>query len=84
MGAEHAIRRERTAREVAAQLKVSPRTVRRVIAQPRQEYLSEAKTRHELIRQLRANGLTMRAIAAEVECSVGTVYNALKDVPHDA
>lgn len=77
MSAEHAVRRKRTAREVAEQLGVSPRTVRRFVAEPRDAYLSRAEQRRQQIRELREQGLSMRAIAAEIGCSVGTVHNAL-------
>lgn len=77
MSAEHSIRRKRTAREIAEQLSVSPRTVRRFVAEPRAEYLTRAEQRRKQIRELREQGLSMRAIAAQVGCSVGTVHNAL-------
>lgn len=83
MSAEHAVRRKRTAREVAEQLGVSPRTVRRFVAEPRNDYLSRAEQRRKEIRKLREQGLSMRAIANEVGCSVGTVHNALKNQKHD-
>lgn len=78
MVAEHPMRRERTAREVAAQLGVSERTVRRFIAQPRDEFMSDVQARRERIRELREQGLSYRAIADAVGCSIGTVHNALK------
>lgn len=83
MSAEHAVRRKRTAREVAEQLGVSPRTVRRFVAEPRDAYLSRAEQRRQQIRELREQGLSMRAIATEVGCSVGTVHNALNYQDHD-
>lgn len=78
MSAEHPIRRERSAREVAKQLGVSIRTVKRVIAEPREQFLSRADERRTLIRSLREQGMTYRAIADQVGCSIGTVHNALK------
>jgi hypothetical protein len=77
LAAEHAVKRQRTAREVAEQLGVSPRTVRRVVAQPRAEYLGEAEQRRQTIRAMRAQGGTMRQIAADLGVSVGTVHYAL-------
>lgn len=71
-------KRKGTARELAARLGVNERTIRSYIAQPRPEYLSEAQQRRKRIRELRETGLSMRAIAAEVGCSVGTVHNALR------
>ncbi|MGO1321140.1 helix-turn-helix domain-containing protein [Brevibacterium aurantiacum] len=76
-------KRKGTARELAARLGVNERTIRSYIAQPREEYLSEAEQRRLRIRELREKGLSMRTIAAEIGCSVGTVHNALKDQPED-
>jgi len=56
----------------------SPRTIRRIISEPRDDYLARAQERAERIRKLRQSGMTMRAIAAELGCSVGTVHYALK------
>lgn len=81
MGAQTQARRSATARELADRFGVTPRTIRSIIAQPRIEYLNEAQQRRERIRELRETGLSYRAIAAEIGCSVGTVHNALKAVP---
>lgn len=72
-------RRGRSARELAEQLKVSPQTIRKWTAEPREVYLERMRARRDLIRQLRATGMSFRAIAAELECSLGTVHNALKE-----
>lgn len=77
MGASTPSRRSHTARELGNRFNRSPRTVRRVIAEPREAYLSRAQQRHTEIRRLRAEGLSMRAIAAKVGCTVGTVHYAL-------
>lgn len=68
----------KTAREAAEWAGSSIRTAQRWTAQPREIYLSRAQERRMKIRELRATGMSMRAIAAEVGCSVGTVHNALK------
>ncbi|WP_408610982.1 helix-turn-helix domain-containing protein [Brevibacterium yomogidense] len=39
--------------------------------------MSRAQKRRAKIRELRATGMSMRAIAEEVGCSVGTVHYAL-------
>lgn len=83
MGAITQARRSQTARELGERFNRSPRTVRRVIAEPRASYLSRAQERRLKIRELRATGMSMRAIAAEVGCSVGTVHNALKATASD-
>jgi hypothetical protein len=77
LAAEHAVKRQRTAREVAEELGVSPRTVRRVVAQPRAEYLGEAEQRRQRIRAMRSQGMTMRAIANEEGIVVSAVHYAL-------
>ena len=70
-------RKGKTARELAERTGLSIRTIMDWTAEPRGEYLTRAQSRREKIRELRATGLSMRAIAAEVGCSVGTVHNAL-------
>lgn len=70
-------RRSQTAQELGERFNRSPRTVRRVIAEPREDYLTRAQQRRERIRELREQGMTYRAIAAEVGCSLSTVHTAL-------
>lgn len=77
MAALRAGRRNASARELAERMGVTPRTIQRYIAEPRAEYEARAEARHERIRKLRAEGLSMRAIGAEVGVSVGTVHYAL-------
>lgn len=72
-----------TIRELAERAGVDPRTIKRWTSDPREVYLSRAEQRRLRIRELRETGLSMRAIAAKVGCSVGTVHNALKDQPED-
>lgn len=71
-------RKGKTARELAERTGLSVRTIMDWTAEPRGEYLTRAQSRREKIRELRATGLSMRAIASKVDCSVGTVHNALK------
>jgi len=66
-------------RELADRTGLSPRTVARWTSEPREEYLSRAADRHRRIRQLRDQGMTMRAIAAELGVSVRTVHYAIHD-----
>ena len=56
-------KRKQSARELAERFGVSPRTIRRTVAQERADYLADAAARHERIRSLRAEGLSMRASA---------------------
>ncbi|GAA4826480.1 helix-turn-helix domain-containing protein [Tomitella cavernea] len=58
---------------------MSVRQVQNWTSEPRLTYLSRAQERRVKIRELRATGMSMRAVAAEIGCSVGTVHNALKD-----
>ena len=70
-------KRKQSARELAERFGVSPRTIRRTVAQERADYLADAAARHERIRALRAEGLSMRAIAAKEGVTVGTVHYAI-------
>lgn len=70
-------RRPASARVIAEKLGVSQSTVKRLIAEPLDEYESRIETRHARIRELRAEGLSYRAIAAEINVSIGTVHYAL-------
>ena len=75
-------RRKYTARELGERFGRSPRTIRRVIAEERGEWLARAQKRQDRIRELRATGMTMQAIASKLGCSIGTVHRALKKQPH--
>ena len=70
-------RREQTARELGERFGRSPRTIRRIIAEPREEFLRRAEERHEKIRELRAEGLSMRAIGDQLGISARAVHYAL-------
>ena len=77
MTAANPQRRKQTARELAERFNRSTRTIRRVMAEPRADFEARAAARHDQIRELRDQGLTMRAIAAELKISVGAVHYAL-------
>ncbi|QIM18084.1 helix-turn-helix domain-containing protein [Leucobacter coleopterorum] len=47
------------------------------MAEPREAYEARAIARHERIRELRSEGKSYRAIAAELNVSIGTVHYAL-------
>lgn len=68
-----------TVKELAAKTGASPRSVVNWTSEPREDYLRRGHERAEKIRELRAEGLTMRAIAERLNCSVGTVHRALKN-----
>lgn len=78
MTAAHPIRRKYTAREMAERFNKTPQTIRNLMAEPRSEYEARASERHQRILELRAQGLSIRAIAAELGCSRGPVEYALK------
>ena len=63
--------------EAAKKLGVSEATVKRWTSAPREEFDARVAERHARIRDLRAEGKTMRAIAAELGISVGAVHYAL-------
>jgi transposase len=65
-------------KDLALRTGSSTASIERWTSEPRESYLDRAQQRREKIRELRRTGLSMRAIAAEVGCSVGTVHNALK------
>lgn len=77
MGAETPARRNRSAREVAERLGISPRTVRNIMAEPRAEYEARAAERRRRVLELRAQGLKLREIADEVGMTVGGVGTIL-------
>ena len=69
-----------TAKEAAARGGRSPRTIRRWTSEPREVFLKRADEKRKRVQELRAKGLSMRAIAAEIGCSVGTVHRYVKEV----
>lgn len=77
MTAETPARRKRTAREAAELLGVSPRTIRNIVAEPRDQYLARAAERRQRVLELRARGLKLREIAAEIGMTVGGVGTIL-------
>jgi DNA-directed RNA polymerase specialized sigma24 family protein len=62
-------RRSRSAREIAEQLHVSPRTVRKAMAEPRSEFLARSAERQRKASEMKDEGLTYRQIAARLDCT---------------
>lgn len=62
-------RRTKTAREVAEHFGVSRRTVQRLMAEPREDFLDRAKSRRLQAVALQAEGLTSRQIGERLGCS---------------
>lgn len=78
-GAQAKKRRSITARELAERLGSSERTARRLIAEPRDDYLGRAKARRDKAVELRKQGLKYREIAEAMELSTGIVGRLLHD-----
>lgn len=70
-------RNGKTAREIAEKTGLSVRTIMEWTSEPREDYLSRAEQRRQKIYELRSQGLSMRAIAKELDISVGTVHYSL-------
>ena len=73
MSALKPVRRQFTARQAAERLGVTTRTVQRLMAEPRDQYLARANTKREQIAELRAEGLSVRAIAEKLGISKSAV-----------
>ena len=69
MSALHKQKRRKTAREVAAKLGVSPRTVRNYVAMPRAQWLAAQAARRAEAARLRAEGLEWAEVARRVGAS---------------
>lgn len=68
-----------TARELAERIGCTPQTIRNWTAEPREDYLARAQEKRKRVQELRAQGLSIRAIAAETGYSVGTVHKYAKE-----
>lgn len=77
MSALKPVRRQFTAREAAERLGVTTRTVQRLMAEPRDQYLAHANAKREQVAELRAQGLSILAIADQLGISKSSVglYN---------
>ena len=72
-------RNGKTIREVAEGTGLSTATIERWTSAPREDYLAQANEKRAQVQELRAKGLSMRAIAAEIGCSVGLVHRYVKE-----
>lgn len=79
MGAEKPARRKRTAREIAQRLGASERTVRRIVAEPRADFLARAAANRARAVELRGQGLLYREIAEQMGIPIGNVGRLLHD-----
>lgn len=72
-------RNGKTVRELVEKTGFSTNTIIRWTSEPRENYLARADEKRVRVAELRAQGLTMRAIAKELGCSVGTVHRYAKE-----
>lgn len=73
MGAERPQRRKMTAKEAAQRFGISERSVRRIVAEPREEWLARAaRHREEVIRLREIEKLPYNVIAERVGVPSGT------------
>jgi len=79
MGASNPVRRKQTARDLAERFNVTPRTIARLVAEPRTEFEERARNRRARAVELRAIGLKYREIAEQMNCSTGAVGRLLYD-----
>lgn len=84
MTAIKAGKRNGTARELAERFEVTPRHIRRIIAEPRTDFEARARTRQLEALGLREQGLTYQAIANQMGISrgaaAGLVHRARQSV----
>lgn len=78
-GARAKQRRAITAKELAQRLGSSERTARRLVAEPRKDFLERAQARRTQVVELRAQGMKYREIADQMGISTGTVGRILHD-----
>ncbi len=72
-------RNGKTVRELVEKTGFSTNTIIRWTSEPRENYLARTDEKRVRVAELRAQGLTMRAIAKELGCSVGTVHRYVKE-----
>lgn len=77
MPAKNPVRRAKTAKELAEQFGASDRTIRRMIAEPREKFEARAATKRQRAQQLRADGASYKQIADELDISIGSVSSLL-------
>lgn len=78
MSAETPARRKMTAREAAEIVGCTPRHIRRVVAEPRHEFLARAAERREKVLSLREQGLKYREIAERLSIPLSTVKTIMR------
>lgn len=71
-------RKGKSLRQLAEVTGRSTRWVSMYTSEPREDYLARAEERGRRVLELRAEGKTIRAIAEELDVSVGTVHRHIK------
>ncbi len=79
MSARAQQRREVTARELAARIGSSERTARRLVAEPREDFLVRAAAKRKIAVELRERGHTYSEIATTMGLTIGSVGKLLHD-----
>jgi DNA-directed RNA polymerase specialized sigma24 family protein len=79
VSAQASRRRRVTARELAERLGSSERTARRLIAEPRADFLARAAANRARAVELRGQGLLYREIAEQMDIPIGNVGRLLND-----
>ncbi|NWO17945.1 MAG: helix-turn-helix domain-containing protein [Corynebacterium sp.] len=77
-------RNGKTIREVAEGTGLSTATIERWTSAPREDYLAQANEKRTRVQELRAEGLSIRAIATKTGYSVGTVHRYAKHIEASA
>lgn len=72
-------KRHGTARELAERFGVSPRTVQRLVAEERSQYVGRAVSRRDQIIALYRQGLKQKAIAAQLDVTPALVSIRLRE-----
>lgn len=78
-GAKNPVRRKMTAAEAAERFGASTRTIQRLFAEPRDDFLARSRARRNRAVELRQQGLKYREIAEEMGISTGAVGGLLHD-----
>lgn len=71
--------RKHTARELGERFGRTPRTIRRIIAEPREEFLARAQDKRERTRQMKNEGASIKEIQEALGISQATVYRYLSE-----
>lgn len=71
--------RKHTARELGERFGRTPRTIRRIIAEPREDYLARVQDNRKRARQMKAEGASMKEIQEALGVSRATAYRYVSE-----